>query len=161
VGKEYKVLTADQIEKGVELPPLAVQVSATTVVLGAMASRDWRPLHHDRDFAIQRIGAKDIFLNAPTQAAFFKRYLTDWSGPRGRIGRMRFRMRDSVYPGDTMVFRGLVEKVETDARGCSWAEVALTLRVGEQIRTSCQARIALPSHPGDNPWSRYGDDWKP
>ena len=160
MGK-YKVLTADQIKKGVELPPLAVEVSATTVVLGAMASRDWRPLHHDRDFAIHRIGTKDIFLNAPAQAAWFERYLTDWSGPKGRIGRMRFRMRDPVFPGDTMAFGGVVEKVETDARGCSWAEVALTLRVGEQTRTSCRARIALPSQTGDNPWTRRDDDWKP
>jgi acyl dehydratase len=157
----YKLLTADQVEKGALLPPLAVQVSATTVVLGAMASRDWRPLHHDRDFAIQRIGTRDIFLNAPAQAAWFERYLTDWSGPRGRIGRMKFRMRDPVFPGDTMTFGGVVEKVESDARGCAWAEVALSLRVGEQIRTSCQARIALPMHAGDNPWARRGDDWKP
>jgi acyl dehydratase len=160
VGK-YKILTADQIEKGVELPPLTVEVSATTVVLGALASRDWRPLHHDRDFAIHRIGAKNIFLNAPAQAAWFERYLTDWSGPKGRIGRMKFRMRDSVFPGDTMAFDGVVEKLETDARGCSWADVALTLRVGEQIRTSCQARIALPSRTGDNPWIRRDEDWKP
>jgi hypothetical protein len=160
VGK-YRLLLADQVEKGVELLPLTVEVSATTVVLGALASRDWRPLHHDRDFAIQRIGARDIFLNAPTQAAYFERYLTDWSGPRGRLGRMRLRMRDSVYPGDSMVFRGVVEKLERDARGCCWAEVALSLQVGGQVRTSCQARIALPAHPGDNPWSRSGDDWRP
>jgi len=158
---KYEVLLAGQVEKGSELPALTVEVSATTVVLGAMASRDWRPLHHDRDFAIQRIGARNIFLNAPTQAAWFERYLTDWSGPLGRIGRMRFRMRDSVYPGDTMVFRGVVEKLETDARGCCWADVALGLRVGDQVRTSCQARIALPAHPDDNPWRRSGDDWKP
>jgi hypothetical protein len=158
---EYKVLLGDQVEKGAELPRLTVEVSATTVVLGALASRDWRPLHHDRAFAIERIGAKDIFLNAPTQAAYFERYLTDWSGPRGRIGRMRFKMRDSIYPGDTMVFRGVVEKLESDARGCCWADVALSLQVGGQVRTSCHARMALPAHPGDNPWRRSGDDWKP
>jgi acyl dehydratase len=157
----YKLLTADRVQKGDALPPLEVEVSATTVVLGAMASRDWRPLHHDRDFAIHRNRTKDIILNGPAQAAWFERYLTDWSGPRGRIGRMKFRMRDSVFPGDTMVFHGVVENVQTDAQGCAWAELALTLRVGEQVRTACQARIALPSHPGDNPWTRRGEDWRP
>jgi hypothetical protein len=70
-------------------------------------------------------------------------------------------MRDSVYPGDTMVFRGVVEKLETDARGCCWTDVALSLQVEGQVRTSCQARIALPARAGDNPWRRSGNDWKP
>ena len=69
---------------------------------------------------------KDIFLNTPNQAAWFERYITDWTGPdAGRLGRIRFRMKDSVFPGDRMVFRGSVESVETDDTGCAWANVAL------------------------------------
>ena len=45
-------LTFGEVEEGQELPPLEYPVTATTVVLGAIASRDWRPMHHDRDFAI-------------------------------------------------------------------------------------------------------------
>ena len=37
---------------GTTLPPLTYDVTATTVVLGALASRDWRPMHHDYDFAV-------------------------------------------------------------------------------------------------------------
>ena len=60
-------------------------------------------MHHDHDFAVNRNGTQDIFLNTPNQAAWFERYLTDWSGPYGRLGRMKFRMKGSVFPGDTMV----------------------------------------------------------
>ena len=81
-------------------------MTATTVVLGALASRDWRPMHHDHDFAVNRNGTQDIFLNTPNQAAWFERYLTDWTGPTGRLGRMKFRMKGSVFPGDTMVLAG-------------------------------------------------------
>jgi len=158
---DYETLTTDQIKQGDALPPLAVEVSATTVVLGALATRDWRPMHHDKDFAINRNGTKDIFMNTPNQAHWFERYLTDWTGPTGRLGRMVFRMRDSVFPGDRMTFQGVVEKIETDDVGCAWAEVALALRVNEKTMTQCTARIALPSHPGDNPWKRRGDHWKP
>ena len=63
-------------------PPLDYEVTATTVVLGALATRDWRPMHHDKDFAVNRNGTQDIFLNTPNQAAWFERYLTDWTGPR-------------------------------------------------------------------------------
>ena len=158
---KYKSLTVDQIKQGDSLPPLSVDVSATTIVLGALASRDWRPMHHDKDFAINRSGTKDIFMNTPNQATWFERYLTDWTGPTGRLGRLKFRMRDSVFPGDTMTLRGTVEKVDTDDVGCSWVEVALALMVGDETRTEFTARIALPSRPGDNPWTRRGDDWRP
>ena len=69
-------------------PTLDYEVTATTVVLGALATRDWRPMHHDKDFAVNRNGTQDIFLNTPNQAAWFERYLTDWTGPHGRLGRV-------------------------------------------------------------------------
>ncbi len=159
--KDAALRTAGSVEPGQALPELAVDVSATTVVLGALASRDWRPMHHDKDFAQQRNGVRDIFLNTPNQAAWFERYLSDWAGPYGRLGRIRFRMRDSVFPGDRMVFCGTVQKVETDAAGCSWVDVGLRLRVGDKTCTECEARIALPSSDGDNPWKRRGERWKP
>jgi acyl dehydratase len=154
-------LTIDQVKPGLALPELAVDVTATTVVLGAMASRDWRPMHHDKDFAQQRNGVRDIFLNTPNIAAWYERYLTDWSGPTGRLGRMRFRMRESIFPGDRMVLRGTVEKVEVDELGCAWAELSLSISVGERLCSDCTARIALPARPGDNPWRRRGADWRP
>jgi acyl dehydratase len=158
---EYATLTAPQLKPGQELPELTKEVTATTVVLGAMASRDWRPMHHDHDFAVERNGLKNIFLNTPNQAAWFERYLTDWTGPTGRLGRIKFRMKASVFPGDTMVFHGRVDKVETDDVGCSWAELSLQLSVGEKTVTECSARVAIPAEEGDNPWKRKGDRWKP
>ena len=154
-------LAIGDVAPGQPLPELAVDVTATTVVLGALASRDWRPMHHDRDFAQRRNGVRDIFLNTPHLAAWFERYLTDWSGPTGRLGRMKFRMRDSIFPGDRMVFRGTIEKVETDDTGCAWAEVAVRVAVGDRVCTECSARIALPAREGDNPWTRKGERWKP
>jgi hypothetical protein len=153
--------TAEQIRAGDALPGLAVDVSATTVVLGAMASRDWRPMHHDYDFAVHRNGVKNIFLNTPNQAAWFERYLTDWTGPFGRLGWIRFRMKDSVFPGEQMVFRGSVTGVDTDDVGCAWAELDLELRSGGRVTTVCTARVAIPASEGDNPWKRKGDRWQP
>ncbi len=108
------LLTLDQVHVGDALPTLSYDVSATTVVLGALATRDWRPMHHDHDFAVNRNGTKDIFLNTPNQAAWFERYVTDWTGPRGRLGRMTFRMKGSVFPDDTMHLDATVQGVGTD-----------------------------------------------
>ena len=85
-------------------------------------------MHHDKDFAIHRNGTKDIFMNTPNQAAWFERYITDWTGPKGRLGKIQFRMKDSVFPGDTMVFRGTVESVETRRRPRPTAARARTAR---------------------------------
>ena len=156
-----KRLELPEVQVGMELPELAIEVTATTVILGALASRDWRPMHHDRDFAQKRNGVRDIFINTPHNAAYFERFITDWTGPTGRLGRLRFRMKDSVFPGDRLVFSGRVEKVEVDARGCGWVDLALVSRVGEKVTTECSARVAIPTGPGDNPWKRRGEDWQP
>ncbi len=161
MATDFKTLTLDQVKEGDVLPSLSYDVTATTVVLGAMATRDWRPMHHDKDFAVNRNGTRDIFMNTPNQAAWFERYMTDWTGPKGRLGRMKFRMNDSVFPGDTMVFNAVVSKVETDDAGCGWAGVDVKLTGGEKTVTTCALRIALPTSESDNPWARKGDQWKP
>ncbi len=158
---DIKQLTLADVHDGDELPPLPYDVTATTVVLGALAARDWRPMHHDYDFAVNRNGTQNIFLNTPNQAAWFERYLTDWSGPKGRLGRMKFRMRGSVFPGDTMVLAGTVEHIETDDAGCGWASLLVTLSVGGETKTDCSVRLALPVSDSDNPWTRRGEAWKP
>ena len=152
---------ASDVSVGDELPELAFDVTPTTVVLGALASRDWRPMHHDYKFATERNGVADIFLNTPNQAAWFERFVTDWTGPRGRLGRMKFRMKTSVFPGDRMVFSGTVTDVGTDDTGCGWVSVDVALEVGDRVASTCEVRVAVPTAPDDNPWSRTGDRWIP
>ena len=154
-------LLFDDVAVGDELPALRYEVTATTVVLGALATRDWRPMHHDKDFAVERNGTQDIFLNTPNQAAWFERYLTDWTGPHGRLARVTFRMKGSVFPGDTMSLQGLVESTEVDDVGCGFVSVAVTLSVDGDVKTTCTARIAVPRSAEDNPWARRGEQWRP
>jgi len=160
VSRAPALLLAD-VTPGDVLAPLRYDVTATTVVLGALASRDWRPMHHDKDFAVHRNGTRDIFLNTPNQALWFERYVTDFTGPHGRLGRVTFRMKGSVFPGDTMELHGVVEDVGVDDVGCGWVELALTLRVGAEEKTTCRARVAVPVDAADNPWRRRGEEWRP
>ena len=157
----HVLLTLDGVRPGDVLPILAYDVTATTVVLGALASRDTRPMHHDYDFAVNRNGTQDIFMNTPNQAAWFERYVTDWTGPKGRLGRMKFRRLGSVFPGDTMVVAATVEDVATDDVGCGWAALLVTLAVDGDTKTDCSVRVALPTSDDDNPWTRRGDAWRP
>ncbi len=154
-------LTLDSVQPGDVLPELVYPVTATTIVLGALAARDWRPMHHDHDFAVNRNGTQDIFMNTPNQAAWFERFVTDWTGPTGRLGRMKFRMKGSVFPGDTMTMRGVVDGVETDDAGCGWVSLTVSLTVDGDLKTDCAARVAIPTDASDNPWARRGDAWRP
>lgn len=144
-----------------ELAPLHHAITATTVVLGAMASRDWRPMHHDRDFAIERSGVQDIFLNTPSQAAWLERFITDWTGPRGRIGRMKFAMKGSIFPGDMMTVSGLIRDLEATEAGFGWVDLSLAIHVDERLATDCDARVAVPVGPRDNPWQCPPGAWAP
>jgi acyl dehydratase len=144
-----------EVAVGDVLPPLDVDVTARTVVQGAASTRDWQPQHHDHAWATTRAGTKDIFLNTPNQAGWIERYLTDWTGPYGRLGRLKFRMRRPVYPGETLAFRGVVTAVGPDG----WIDVDVTLSVGDETATACSARIAVPREADDNPW-RW-PEWRP
>ena len=154
-------LLLGSVAVGDTLPELTYSVTATTVVLGALASRDWRPMHHDKDFAVNRNGTQDIFLNTPNQAAWFERFITDWTGPYGRLQRMAFRMSGSIFPGDTMVFSGQVTDAGTDDVGCGWVALDVSVSVDGDVKTSCKVKVALPVSERDNPWDRSGDRWKP
>ena len=158
---EIKSLTFGEISEGQRLPEIRHQVTATTVILGALASRDWRPMHHDRDFAINRNGMRDIFINTPNNQAWFERLITDWTGPKGRLGRIKFKMKSSVYPGDEMVLGGKVMRVSRDDSGCCWVELELAVTVTDKVTTECQARVAVPANENDNPWARKGEQWQP
>jgi hypothetical protein len=154
------------VSAGDALPRLEVKVTARMVIMGASSSRDWQPQHHDHDWAVNRAGTRDIFLNTPNQGGWIERYLTDWTGPLGRLGKMRFRMRRSICAGDALAFEGVVRAVTTDAAGTTWAgttwaDVDVVLTVGEERATECVARVALPRDENDNPWKRSGDAWTP
>lgn len=154
-------LIIGDVSEGALLPVLEKEVKPVTVVLGAMASRDWRPQHHDYKFATERNGLDDIIMNTPNLAAWFERYLTDWTGPKGRLGRIKFRMKDSVYPGDTMKFAGKVTGIEKAADGVSWVNVSIELTAGEKSCVGCEAKIAVPDSAEANPWQLKGENWKP
>jgi uncharacterized protein len=87
------------------LPELTLLVTPTVVVSTAIATRDYYPVHHDRDFAV-RGGSKDIFLNILTTTGLVQRYVTDWAGPEAIVRAISIRLGVPCYAGDTLTFAG-------------------------------------------------------
>jgi acyl dehydratase len=116
----------DDISVGDELPVLELPMTASHIVAGAIATRDFMPVHHDREYANQQ-GAPDIFMNILSTNAYCSRYLTDWAGPDAMIRRLAIRLGVPVFPGSTLVFTGAVTATATGGGdGDGLVEVAFT-----------------------------------
>jgi acyl dehydratase len=95
---------------GTELPALEVPVTRTLIVAGAIASRDFEPVHHDHVVAQER-GSADLFMNILTTNGLIGRFVTDWTGPDARLRRIDIRLGVPAYPGDTLRLTGTVVEV--------------------------------------------------
>jgi acyl dehydratase len=104
-------LRGADVSTGDALPPLELEMTATRIVAGAIATRDFMPVHHDREFA-QAQGAPDIFMNIISTNGHLGRYLTDWAGPDSLVRNLSIRLGAPVFPGSTLRFTGTVTGVE-------------------------------------------------
>jgi hypothetical protein len=137
---------AASVEVGDELPALVIDVTATVIVSGAIASRDYMPVHHDREYA-QAQGAPDIFMNILSDTGYCSRFLTDWAGPDARIRRIAIKLGVPVHPGHTMTYTGHVTGVRDDGDE-TVVEVAFTAMddLGEHVGGT--AEVGLPRAAG-------------
>jgi acyl dehydratase len=105
---------AREIAVGDELPRFDLPVTAAVIVAGAIASRDFMPAHHDRDFAVAQ-GAPDIFMNILTTNGYVSRFVTDWAGPEAMVRKIAIRLGAPAVPGQPLRFTGKV--VQTSEEG--------------------------------------------
>jgi uncharacterized OB-fold protein len=110
------------------LPAMTVDVSATFVVASALATRDFTPVHHDRDLAVAN-GSKDIFVNILTDNGLLQRYVSQWAGPQALLRQTSVRLGVPCYAGDTLTFTGRVTS-RTDTPDGARYEVEVTGRCG-------------------------------
>jgi uncharacterized protein len=111
------------------LPELTLQVTPTFVVSTAIATRDFYPVHHDRDFAVAT-GSKDIFLNILTTTGLVQRYVTDWAGPEAIVRGVSIRLGVPCYAGDTLTFSG---EVRETSEGEQVIAVTGSCRLGNHV----------------------------
>ena len=106
-----ETISIENLEAGQALPELDLPVTATLVVGGALASRDYTPVHHDRA-AAQSQGLPDVFMNILTTQGLCSRYVTDWAGPDALVRRVKTKLGGPNMPGDVLKLRGRVMSTE-------------------------------------------------
>ena len=98
---------------GTVLPELRIPVTATLIVTGAIATRDFQLVHHDRAAALAA-GTKDVFMNILTTNGLVNRFVGGWAGPTARITRINIRLGATNFPGDELVLNGTIDTAEGD-----------------------------------------------
>jgi acyl dehydratase len=96
-----------ELRPGCELGPVQVPVTATQVIAGALATRDFYPVHHDRDFA-RAHGNSDIVMNILTTNGLLARVVGEWTGAT-RLRRLVTTLRAPASPGEVLRISGRVE----------------------------------------------------
>lgn len=131
-----------EIRVGEEVTSLVIDVTATVIAAGAIATRDFMPVHHDREYANAQ-GAPDIFMNILSDTAYCSRFLTDWAGPDARVVRIAIRLGVPVFPGHTLTYTGSVSAVSrTEDEGFVDIEFTAVDDLGEHV--SGTATLGLP-----------------
>jgi hypothetical protein len=130
------------IKVGDAIAPMHLDVTATRVVAGAIASRDFMPVHHDRAYANSQ-GAPEIFMNILTDNAYCSRFLTDWAGPNAMVRKIAIRLGVPATAGSTLDFSG--EVTATSRAGADGlVEIAFRATNAQGDHLSGTAVLALP-----------------
>ena len=132
----------NDIRIGDPIPPMKIDVTPTVVVAGAIATRDFMPVHHDREYANSQ-GAPHIFLNIMTDNGYCSRFLTDWAGPEAMVRKVSIRLGVPAYANSTLDFTGKVT-AKSQAGGEGIVEVELRATNDQGDHLSGTAVIGLP-----------------
>ncbi|MDG2306130.1 MAG: MaoC family dehydratase [Candidatus Binatia bacterium] len=97
----------NEVRVGEEVPTFDLNLTSTMVVAGAIASRDFMPVHHDSAYA-QSQGAPDLFMNILTTNGYISRFVTDWAGPDAMVRKIAIRLGGPAVPGQVLRFTGHV-----------------------------------------------------
>ena len=112
----------DTTNVGDKLPELAIPLTESLIVGGAIVSRDFTPVHHSKK-AAQDAGMQDVFMNILTTNGLVGRYVTEWAGVDARITGVSIKLGTPNLPGDTMTMTGEV-KNKDEAAGTVEIEIA-------------------------------------
>ncbi len=128
-------LRANEVKLGDALPPCPVPITTTLIVAGAIASRDYQDVHHDRELAKLR-GSPDIFMNILTTSGLVARYVGDWAGPEAQLRKLAIRLGAPNYPGDAMQLNGSVS-------AANGRELEITLRGDNRLGPHVTGTVTL------------------
>ena len=111
---DYKTLTPAEVNTGDKLEPVDIDIHTGLIVGGAIATRDYQSVHHNKADA-QAAGMPDVFMNIMTSQGLMTRIVTDWSGPEAVVNAIDIGLGAPNIPGMVMTMTGEVTSVDGDS----------------------------------------------
>ena len=136
-----RTLKLADVAVGTALPELAIEITTTLIVAGAVASRDFTRVHHDRA-AAEAQGLQDVIMSINTTNGLVGRYVTGWAGPDAVLRGVAIKLGAPNLPGDTMKMTGTVN-AKDDRAGVVEVEVTGTNSWGDHVTGI--VTVALPA----------------
>lgn len=128
------------VNVGDKLPDMGIDINVSFVVAGAVASRDFTPVHHNKA-AANASGLANVFPNILTDNGLVGRFVTDWAGPDATLKRVNIKLGAPVQPGEVLKFTGEVA-AKDDANNI--VDVKVTAKGNWGMHLDGIARVQLP-----------------
>jgi hypothetical protein len=138
---EYKTLNSAEVAVGDTLPAIDIDITTGLVVCGALATRDFETVHHNKAVALAA-GLPDVFMNILTSQGLMTRFATDWSGPEAVVKAVDIRLGAPNIAGMVMTMTGEVTAVDSDTGMVDVAVLGENNIWGMHMQGSVQ--LALP-----------------
>ncbi|ROS01910.1 MaoC dehydratase-like protein [Sinobacterium caligoides] len=116
-----ETLSFANVNIGDKLDSKELPITSGLVVGGALASRDFTAVHHDKK-AAQAAGLPDVFMNILTSNGLMASYVTNWAGPDATVKKIDLKLGAPNLPGFVMTLVGEI-KAKDDANGIIDVEV--------------------------------------
>jgi acyl dehydratase len=97
----------EDVTLGEVLPSLEFDATLVSLVMYAGATWDFHRYHYDAAL-VSKLGMPAPFMDGQMVGALMARQLMQWGGSDAFVRKLSFRLRGTVYAGDSIVFRGVV-----------------------------------------------------
>jgi acyl dehydratase len=134
----------DDVYEGATLPSVTKNITSVQMMMYGAATWDFMRIHYDADYARRR-GFPEPFVDGQMLGAFLAQCVVEWAGDPGALKRLSLRYRSFVFPGDTVVCKGQVQRKYTEGE-TAFVECQLVAenQQGEVVAGPATAVVALP-----------------
>ena len=146
----------EDVSVGEELTPLRKQIDLPRMMAYGAATWDFIRVHYDADH-VREMGFPGPFVDGQMLGAFLAQHVQDWAGPGAFLRKLGFRNRVTVYPGDSLVCRGVVTRLNREdddpstssglRPGLAECDLWIENQLGERVVDRAQAVVQLALRP--------------
>ena len=141
----------EEASVGEELNPLHKKIDLPRMMAYGAATWDFIRVHYDADY-VRKLGFPGPFVDGQMLGAFLAQQVQEWAGPRAFLRKLGFRNRVMVYPGDSLVCRGVVtglyrESDENEGPGLAECDLWIENQRSERVVEPANALVQLPLRP--------------